>query len=1710
MLDNKGSFEESKWSEFENKIKQNFFCLMNELLQSCSISVFVYKIFLFVEAIQIAYYAIYPSYSFLWNSSATTNFQKALEYFQFNGLIVEGSSSLLIPLLYITFAIQLITTVVLLYLLLKLNKKQQKSTTFSLYCIKLLSLYAILLTTVGFLPFFNASISVIYCTDTNMNCYSGLFFVHFSIAILSLILLLAQTILYIQLFIDLNPCSHLPFAAPQNKINFIKLVIKAILPLYTSLDKNGSLGEPFVIGLMIFILILLVQRYLSCPMYNRSVESLIGILEVSIFWICVGSLISGVLSNAIVGMFYMFITLPFICVVYQMILVKRNNSYMTKQIKNFKKDLEIENYINILLNLIESRDQAYPSIQLEGVLKYHIKYCNKASDQCFCRTFSSMKEDDDEEGNLNAQTLNYGESNQKTKNWYLFLRSIIADAIDRFPKSAKLHLLHAYILQGKLQNKFKSLFALMFACECKPNFQEEFSIYRYKHIIEEEMVENDVRTQESKGIEVNSIVNFQNKFVIFLNSIEKSVMLHLEFWSKLLEDTPDIQKILSLGSKITNTVDQVTDLYNQLQEINQNHIKCLEIYGNFLKEIVHDDQEGTKVIEKAEYVSKSNQANKQFVDSDKIKYGENSNTCIITVSGNLNSVGTISNTNNETMRLLGFKKNEIIDQNVSRIMPKVVGDMHDKFMRRFFDTSQSNLIGHERFIFCLHKKGYLIPCTIMIKVLPNLDSGIQIVGFLKEVESHSQKGQYEHDEDIHYLIFREDSYQIQGISESCYTNFGIPASLMYGNTSNAPEFTIDSIIPGIVDPKNADELKSVHGVTLTIDTTYVQQNFLIEDEQDSLMDDEFQDQVQQKFNQKNSDDNAITTNPQQNQNDNQDYNQEQQEQEQKIQQITRRKIKYRQANIKVHLLDELDLGENLRIKIIKFTEQELNTDQLDQQLQSKQQVEDNNYSKKNIEQSKRTQNNYQGFHEESQNQDAGDDEGSNISGASVAEDLRHLKDFKQMISEKTEPKSILILKRTVLLLLIILMTLAIVTLVLKIQQQSDIQEGVNAINDSTIQISFIEQVNYYTRLLWLVGNSMLSQNQQFNSESQLRDDIDQNVQSLQDTVFSVVRDEIKMQNRQSSPSPDPVLDFTVLQQTGQTEIEQKTFSTAIFQFITGGSALKNSTLEDFIPQPLSSGSYVKSTQIYFYFVRENGIAIFRDSAFGQVTTYYNFYQDLIQKYSTTFLIIMIVALLILVITQVILIPIVFSVIKTNNKVLSLFGYIPLEEIKELANRCEQFIKDFLSLEANDGHNDEDESNHQNKRANNLGNQDDENETNNDNRNDEGSPTSKLRNQGEGAGIYELNGEDNLDNSQIENQAQNNMYAKKNQNASQVDQNSSVVNQFIDKSKTDRNKNPQPSSHKKQQEQHEKEAQELEEFESMRSAKLLNQTDNNKKYVIIKFSLLAVIFIIYFIVRFVLEQNYLSSINHLYNHQMIISLRPTYTEYVLLFAIEQIVMMKPISYKNETDLRAYYTSLVYDISKQISSSGQQSFPSAFSSYLNQYNATEYGDICSTNSSFNSQDCETIQNGILSKGLQTSIVSLIEGIRDYIVDFSSKLGSDSDKNLKTQIAYLNSDKLVSFQKSLQYMQPSMLSTNALMVNNFSSLLTQTQNIEIIILSIFITVTIIIFFLIWLPYLRSLSNKIWRTKGMLNMIPIDVITKHDSLKNAFISGDILRAVK
>ena len=88
--------------------------------------------------------------------------------------------------------------------------------------------------------------------------------------------------------------------------------------------------------------------------------------------------------------------------------------------------------------------------------------------------------------------------------------------------------------------------------------------------------------------------------------------------------------------------------------------------------------------------------------------------------------------NNEIKRVLNYDKKELIGFNVDRLMPKVIAEIHDSILDRFFQSSKPLIIntGMVRLILPVNKANYLIPATIMVKTFPCLDTGIEIIGFV--------------------------------------------------------------------------------------------------------------------------------------------------------------------------------------------------------------------------------------------------------------------------------------------------------------------------------------------------------------------------------------------------------------------------------------------------------------------------------------------------------------------------------------------------------------------------------------------------------------------------------------------------------------------------------------------------------------------------------------------------------------------------------------------------------------------------------------------------------------------------------------------------------------------------------------------------------------------------------------------------------------------
>ncbi len=112
------------------------------------------------------------------------------------------------------------------------------------------------------------------------------------------------------------------------------------------------------------------------------------------------------------------------------------------------------------------------------------------------------------------------------------------------------------------------------------------------------MVDKDNLSNDVRGLDVNNMVSFQKHLVEFQSTVEDAVNMYVEFWRELFEENPDIQKLQNLGGKINTILENIKKIYSELHVLNPNNIVLLETYGNFLKDIVNDANEGKKFIER--------------------------------------------------------------------------------------------------------------------------------------------------------------------------------------------------------------------------------------------------------------------------------------------------------------------------------------------------------------------------------------------------------------------------------------------------------------------------------------------------------------------------------------------------------------------------------------------------------------------------------------------------------------------------------------------------------------------------------------------------------------------------------------------------------------------------------------------------------------------------------------------------------------------------------------------------------------------------------------------------------------------------------------------------------------------------------------------------------------------------------------------------------
>ena len=99
--------------------------------------------------------------------------------------------------------------------------------------------------------------------------------------------------------------------------------------------------------------------------------------------------------------------------------------------------------------------------------------------------------------------------------------------------------------------------------------------------------------------------------------------------------------------------------------------------------------------------------------------------------------GVITEVNQSVIRLFGYSKDELIGQNVAKLMPMHERHMHDGYMKRYLEGGKPRIIGTGRELKAQHKEGHQFPIELSISKMV-IDDEILFLGLLKDLTAIKQ------------------------------------------------------------------------------------------------------------------------------------------------------------------------------------------------------------------------------------------------------------------------------------------------------------------------------------------------------------------------------------------------------------------------------------------------------------------------------------------------------------------------------------------------------------------------------------------------------------------------------------------------------------------------------------------------------------------------------------------------------------------------------------------------------------------------------------------------------------------------------------------------------------------------------------------------------------------------------------------------------------
>ena len=338
----------------------------------------------------------------------------------------------------------------------------------------------------------------------------------------------------------------------------------------------------------------------------------------------------------------------------------------------------------------------------------------------------------------------------------------------KFEDSMEIKFLISYIECEVFNNKFRALHSIEEAKERAGGWKFEFLNYHYLRYVEKKLENEDRLNNERKSVDVNKFYDFEMGFGELQQLMEDNTYRHSAFWELLKSPKVTKQKVYEKGVEITEQLEDIRSKFGELERLNPSNVHCMVLYSNFMRVIANNGEVWEQCQEGLEGIKRAIAQAVGGEEVEKEKYGENSVSGVIIISGERSNIGIIKHCSTKVMDLISYAPHRLIGQNINIIMPKFIGNMHDDVLRNYLEMSQSQYDFVERLVPMVDANNFMVFSRILTKPLPSLLNGLELVGIFNTV---SESCVHHPNEEPKYVLYRADTGHVQAMSESCSKEF---------------------------------------------------------------------------------------------------------------------------------------------------------------------------------------------------------------------------------------------------------------------------------------------------------------------------------------------------------------------------------------------------------------------------------------------------------------------------------------------------------------------------------------------------------------------------------------------------------------------------------------------------------------------------------------------------------------------------------------------------------------------------------------------------------------------------------------------------------------------------------------------------------------------------------------------------------------------------